>query len=592
MVYIPAKRDVLFLDYTVSVTNSGYLVQIQDITEHKKAEEALHESEKVYREFFDNPLNGFALCEIITDEKGEPVDFVYLKLNKAFENFTGLKREEVLNKRVTDVLPYEEVADVIQIYGKVALTGKATAFQYPIPSLSRYYEVAAFSPRKKQFIAFFTDITDRKKAEEALQKSEEKLRTLFESIPLGISILDKDRNIIYDNPALEKILGLKKEDLLQGKYAKRKYIRSDLTEIPFNNIPSVKALNEQEPVKDVEIGVKEDNSIIWTNVSAIPLSFSDWKVLVVTYDITKRKEAEKEIDMRNVLLDGINNVFQESLIGETEEEVAVTCLNVANRITKSEFGFIGLINENGNMDTIAIDKTGWEKCNATLEEALRLTRDMKVQSYWGRVIKEGKSQIVNNTLSDPDRMGIPEGHPLVNLFLGVPFKQSGKTIGLICLANKDGGYTEEDKNNIETLSVAFVEALMRKKAEIELKETLDNLELKVRERTLELKKSEYEIKRKNRILDGINAIFRAAIINPSEEEFGKTCLDVCEELTGSKFSFIGGINKKGRFDSIAVSERGWQACNMVKEQGSESVNDNVIQGIRSRAIDEKRDLDF
>ena len=420
---------------------------------------------QIYREFFDNPLNGFALCEIITDVNDDLVDFVYLKVNKAFENFTGLKRENVLNKKVTDVLVPEEVAEIIQIYGKVALNGESTVFQYPIPSLGKYYEIAAFSPRKNQFIAFFTDITERKKSED-------------------------------------------------------------------------------------------------------------------------------EIDRRNMLLDGINKVFQESIIGETEEEVAVTCLNVANMITKSKFGFVGLINKNGNMDTIAIDKTGWEMCNAPFKEALKLTRNMKVQSYWGRVIKEEKSQIVNDTLSDLDRRGVPEGHPPVNLFLGVPFKQAGKTIGLIGLANKEGGYTEKDKNDIETLSVAFVEALMRKKAEIHLKETLDNLELKVRERTLELKKSEDEIKWKNRILDGINAIFRAAVINPSEEEFGKICLAVCEELTNSEFSFMGEINEKGRFDSIAVSERGWQACNMVKVQGPESVNDNVIRGIRSKALEEKKILIF
>ena len=106
------------------------------------------------------------------------------------------------------------------------------------------------------------------------------------------------------------------------------------------------------------------------------------------------------------------------------------------------------------------------------------------------------------------------------------------------------------------------------------------------------RRNKEEIKHKNRILDGINTIFRATITNTDEEEFGKTCLAVCEELTGSEFSFIGGINENGRFDSIAVSERGWQACEMVKEQGAESVDDNVIRGIRGRALEEKKILIF
>lgn len=107
-----------------------------------------------------------------------------------------------------------------------------------------------------------------------------------------------------------------------------------------------------------------------------------------------------------------------------------------------------------------------------------------------------------------------------------------------------------------------------------------------------LKKSEEEIKQKNKVLDGINAIFRATITNRDEYEFGKTCLAVCEELTGSEFSFIGEINEIDRFDSIAVSERGWKACKMVKNQGNKSVNDNIIRGIRSRAIEEKKILIF
>ena len=146
-----------------------------DITERKKIETALKKSKEIYREFFDNPLNGFALCEVITDNSGKPIDFVYKEVNKAFENFTGLKREKVLNRKVTEVLNPEEVAEITQIYGKVALTGNPDEFQYFIPSLGKWFDVAAFSPRKKQFIAFFTDITDRKKIEEDLKEARDNL---------------------------------------------------------------------------------------------------------------------------------------------------------------------------------------------------------------------------------------------------------------------------------------------------------------------------------------------------------------------------------------------------------------------------------
>ncbi len=140
----------------------------------------LAENKKRYKLFFNNPLMGFALCEIITDNENNPIDFVYLDVNQAFEDFTGLKKDSVINIRVTNVFPPEDVKEIIKIYGKVALTGKSTTFEYPMPSLNKCYEIAAFSPQKNQFIAFFTDITERKKAEEKLRELQHNLEEKVE----------------------------------------------------------------------------------------------------------------------------------------------------------------------------------------------------------------------------------------------------------------------------------------------------------------------------------------------------------------------------------------------------------------------------
>jgi len=146
------------------------------------------------------------------------------------------------------------------------------------------------------FLAQLQDITEQKKDEIARIQSERKLRTLIDELPVGISILGQDRKILFNNNTLKEILELSKDDINKGKYVERKYIKSDMTEMNLNDIPSVKAFNEQKPVKDIEVGImKEDKSIIWTNVSAIPLSFSDWNILAVTSDITKRKRAEEEL---------------------------------------------------------------------------------------------------------------------------------------------------------------------------------------------------------------------------------------------------------------------------------------------------------
>ena len=125
-------RDVDVYSGSITVKGKNLLYSIiHDITKQTEAEKKLRENKERYKQFFNNPLMGFALCKILTDDENNPIDFTYLEVNHAFEQFTGLKKEEVLNKKVTDVLPYEDVAEPIQIYGKVALTGESTVFQYP-----------------------------------------------------------------------------------------------------------------------------------------------------------------------------------------------------------------------------------------------------------------------------------------------------------------------------------------------------------------------------------------------------------------------------------------------------------------------------
>ena len=114
----------------------------------------------------------------VTDTAGNPVDIVYLEVNRAFEFFTGIGRDAALHRRVTEFFTPEGVTDLITIYGRVALTGESATFRYPLPSLSRWFEVTAFSFERGRVTAFFTDITKRKRAEAAHRESEERFRAV------------------------------------------------------------------------------------------------------------------------------------------------------------------------------------------------------------------------------------------------------------------------------------------------------------------------------------------------------------------------------------------------------------------------------
>ena len=197
-------------------------------------------------------------------------------------------------------------------------------------------------------------------------------------------------------------------------------------------------------------------------------------------------QATAELCRKILLVESINRVFRETLTCESEVEVARVCLAVAEKLTGSEFGLLGEVNQQGRFDAIALSDPGWKNCRMPETQAAASLRNMEIRGIWAKPILQEKSVIVNHPASDPDRVGVPEGHPPITCFLGVPLKLRDRTIGLIALANREGGYDRSHQEDIEALAVAFTEALYRKRIEDELHKAHDELEIRVRERTEEL----------------------------------------------------------------------------------------------------------
>ena len=149
-------------------------VTLPDITDQRKTEEALRHSEARYRNLFEHMINGFALHEIVCDASGKPVDYVFVEANPAFEQCTGLRRADIIGRRVTEVLPgiVDDPVDWIGRYGEVALTGRPIRFEQHSPILSRWYDISAWSMEKGTFATLFNDITDRVKVEEQLRHAQ------------------------------------------------------------------------------------------------------------------------------------------------------------------------------------------------------------------------------------------------------------------------------------------------------------------------------------------------------------------------------------------------------------------------------------
>jgi len=154
----------------------------------------------------------------------------------------------------------------------------------PYPTLENFIECAVLT---------LVEITEQKELHMALRENEEKLSALFQILPVGVSVLDAKGKIVYVNPALERMLDVTRAGLLGSDATRQKYLRPDGTPMPAEEFAGARAGQERRAVHHVETGVvKEDGRVVWTDVSAVPLTLPGWRVVIATFDLTARQRAE------------------------------------------------------------------------------------------------------------------------------------------------------------------------------------------------------------------------------------------------------------------------------------------------------------
>ncbi len=239
---------------------------------------------------FDNSPNGSTLHEIVVDDEGQPIDYIFLKVNHAFEELTSLRAAEIIGRRVTEVLPGIEHDPFISIYGQVALTGAPVIFEQFSTSLNKYYDITAFSPRKGLFATFFTDITQRKQEKEALKEALEKYRLIFENAREGISIYedfpDGSRVLIECNHQYAEMSGYSREELIQISH-----------NTPQQETKNQKKILSGQPFTGIFSWIRPDEEENYIDYTAVPLDINGKKLTIgiVDHNITERKQAEETL---------------------------------------------------------------------------------------------------------------------------------------------------------------------------------------------------------------------------------------------------------------------------------------------------------
>ncbi|MBU2644342.1 PAS domain S-box protein [bacterium] len=208
--YLRAAKIVTWQDQPATL---GFLT---DVTERITTERALKESEEQYRLFIEKMPNGFSQSRVILDENNQPVDFTFLDVNEIFLKSTQLKKEDIIGIPITTVIPevLELKPDLTEVSGRVALQGDNFQGELYFRTFDKWFEVNSYSTRPGYFNTIYTDVTQKKRAVEASEKSKAYLEYSLNSAPDGVLLIGPDLRFTYVNPAFTQLFGINAEEVL------------------------------------------------------------------------------------------------------------------------------------------------------------------------------------------------------------------------------------------------------------------------------------------------------------------------------------------------------------------------------------------
>lgn len=432
------------------------VVEFRDITEAKNAEQALRNSEKRFRMLAELAPVGI----IITDEYQNPA-----YVSPTFTKIFGYTKKDIPTAEHWFKLAYpdesarnELIKEWIE-YTNLAKNERGDLYpmEQSVYCLDGSYKQIEFrlAVSGDIHVIAFTDVTERKLAEQALRESEERISSIFRVAPIGIGVV-VNRVLTEVNQTICDIIGYSKEELI-GKSAQILYP----TKEEFEKVGKEKYRQISEKgTGTVETKWKrKDGSIINILLSSTPIAQNDLLqgVTFTALDITERKQNERLMKGRLKLLEFADTSSLPELLKET--------LAVAEDLTGSQIGFYHFIDE--AKGEIILNQ--WSE--RTEKELCKLTKDfenhypIEKAGVWVECIKRRKPVIHNDYDSLTNKKGMPEGHASLIRELTVPVIRNKSIVAVLGIGNKATNYTKTDIEIIAQLADMAWDIVERKMAQ-------------------------------------------------------------------------------------------------------------------------------
>jgi PAS domain S-box-containing protein len=368
----------------------------RDVTEKRRAEETLRESEQRYRELVQN------IGDIIyvTDSDGKFTFF-----NAAAEQFIGYPREKLLGQSFSDFLTPESIETAVSVFRRQRAGENVGVFELElydksgtIKTIETREQLVWDGDRIVAFHGIGRDMTERKLAQEALKASEERYRELVETIADIVYVTDDTGKIIYLNKALEEVSGYTREELIQKNYMDL------LTPESLEKVKKVfKAQKNGEDIGSYEISfidkignikiIEVREQVVWEGKRIS-------QVRGIGRDITERKRAEERIAHLNHVLESIRTIDKLIVRVDDKDTLLAGACEILCEVSGYYFVWIGLVEE-GHMRVVPAAHWGYE--DGFLKDITVTWDDTPTgRGPVGTAIRTGQSCVFNDTANNPD----------------------------------------------------------------------------------------------------------------------------------------------------------------------------------------------
>lgn len=415
---------------------TGATVVAHDITERKKAEQALRESEERYRLIANNTSDIVSSIPagLFIYQFESPDRLILVSGNPEAERLTGIRVDEWKGREFNEIWPEAKKQGITDKYLSVIRTGRSVEIEdiyYSDQRLSGAFHIRAFVLPANRLGVAFENITERKQAEEKLQQSEERYRDVANAHAGMIWETDENFTVTHLSGRVHEILGYEPEEII-GK--------SLLFLIKPEDHQQVGAVmgrlsQERGPIKDIEYWCRnKDGRRVRILTNGIAFFASDGRFLGsrgTHLDVTETYWARRRRDL-------ILQVHEMS--SESDSAISAVLSEACAELTDSPMSFFGMVEpDESAMIAHVWSPQAMAECKIP---NIPLRFPVKTAGVWADPIRRREPVIFNDYSDVQDKKGLPDGHVPITRYLGVPIIEGDKVIAVAGVANRATDYDQ------------------------------------------------------------------------------------------------------------------------------------------------------